>query len=212
MSRHRLKVLQNEIEWPGHLRELERVDQQARVTDFSPAAAAHETAELLAERPTAPLRLLLERPERSEIAVRRDDALHGVAPQSANQFVLEIGLADVEAERLHAFACDLCAEGAALEPAAELAFLAGVAEPRERQTEPTRPVEVERAADRLRAADRHDGDAFGGEVAAAARGQRLERDAVADPFDEDDGARVGVDLESVFGGGHSSHLHKRLEQ
>ena len=31
-------------------------------------------------------------------------------------------------------------------------------------------------------------------------GERLERDAVADPLDEDDGARVGVEGECVSGG------------
>ena len=84
------------------------------------------------------------------------------------------------------------AEPGALEPAAELSLLAGVAQARERQAEAARSVAVEVTADRLRTADRHDGDALAREVAAVTLGERLERDAVADALDEDDGARVGV--------------------
>jgi hypothetical protein len=46
--------------------------------------------------------------------------------------------------------------------------------------------------DGLSATDRHDGDALGVEIPAAALGQRFERLPVADPFDEDDGTQVGA--------------------
>jgi hypothetical protein len=77
-----------------------------------------------------------------------------------------------------------------LEAAPEALLLPGVAEPCERQAQAGRTVEVERAADRLRASDRHHGHAFGREVATAPFGQRLDRAPVAETFDEDDGAHV----------------------
>ena len=48
---------------------------------------------------------------------------------------------------------------------------------------------------RLRAADRNDGDALAFEVPTPARRERLERDLVAQPFDEHDRTRVACTLE-----------------
>ena len=52
-------------------------------------------------RPVAPLRLLLEGPERAEVAVRLDDLLDGFRAERADQLVLEVGVADEEAEPFH---------------------------------------------------------------------------------------------------------------
>lgn len=56
MSKHQVKR-------PGHLGEIERLDEQARVSDLPPAAAAHPAPELLLPGPSSPRRLLLERAE-----------------------------------------------------------------------------------------------------------------------------------------------------
>jgi hypothetical protein len=58
------------IKRPGHLRQVERIDEQLGVSDLAASAAAHETPELILSGPSSPLRLLLERPEASEVALR----------------------------------------------------------------------------------------------------------------------------------------------
>ena len=59
---------------------------------------------------------------------------------------------------------------------------------READVEPLRAEVIQEAADRLRAADRHDDNALRVEVAAAAFRERLDRALVAAPLDEDDRA------------------------
>jgi hypothetical protein len=82
------------------------------------------------------------------------------------------------------------AETGPLEPAPELALLGGVTETRQPDVAPLRAVEAQEPSDRLRASDRHNGDALGDEVPATALGERLNGYLVADPFHEHDSARV----------------------
>ena len=171
--------------------EVERLDEQPRVADLAAAAAAEEAPELLLDRPAAPLGLLLQRAERAQVSLGRDNLLDGVRAERADQLVLEIGVADEEAERFEVLARQRRAEARVLETAAELPLLAGVAETAEPEPEPARSVELDEAADRLRAADRQDDDPFRLEIASPALGQRLEREAVTQPLDEDDGVCIG---------------------
>jgi hypothetical protein len=112
------------------------------------------------------------------------------ATERADQLVLQICVADVEAELSHLGACRRGAQSGAqpgtLETAAEVALLAGVAEAREPDVAALRPELEQDASNRLRTADRHDRDAFGFEVPAAPLRERFQRDAVADPLDEHD--------------------------
>jgi SpoVK/Ycf46/Vps4 family AAA+-type ATPase/predicted metal-dependent enzyme (double-stranded beta helix superfamily) len=179
---------QDAVERAGHLIGLERLDEVTRVADLAPAAAAHEAAELLVERAPVPGDLPLERPERTEVAVLGDELLDAGGAEGADELVLEVGLADVEAERLHPGAGQLRAAAGALEGTLEVALLARVHETRE----PDAVEAAQEASDRLRASDRHDRHAFGREVAAAPLGERLDRDPVADALDEDDGTRLHV--------------------
>src|SRR5262249_1359330 len=128
-------VPKNAVERSRHAHGVERLDEVARVARLAAAAAAHEPAQLLVHRPAPPLGLLLQRAEGAEIPFRLDDALDRVDPECADQLVLEVGLADVEAERLHVRARQRRAEAGALEAAAEVALLAGVAESGEREIE-----------------------------------------------------------------------------
>ena len=68
-------------------------------------------------------------------------------------------------------------------------LLPGVVEAGQPQVEPRWAEPAQVPADRVRPADRNDGDALGGEVAAAARRERLERAPVARALDEDDRTR-----------------------
>jgi hypothetical protein len=138
------------------------------------------------DRPSLPRSLLLQRAERPEVAVSVDDLLDDSCAECADQLVLEIRVAHVEAQALHVGACEVGTEAGALESPPELALLSGVTESRQRDVEAARAEPGEEAADRLRTADRHDADALGGEIAAVALGERLERDTVADSFDEHD--------------------------
>ena len=120
---------------------------------------------------------------------RAEDPLDCRRSERADQLVLEIGIAHVEAEPLHPRPRQMRAEASPLERAAEVALLGGVAQAGQPRFIVPLPDRVEDVADRLRAADRDDRDAFGHEVSPAASGERLERDLVADAFDEDDPRR-----------------------
>jgi MFS transporter, DHA2 family, multidrug resistance protein len=190
-------VGEHALQRPGHPREIDGLDEKARVPDLSPAAAAHEAPKLLCRGPFSPRGLFLERAERPKIALCLDDPDDLLGAECANQLVLEIGDAHVEAERLHVRAREAGAEPGSLETATELRFLADVTEAREREAESSRAEPLEEAPDRLRASDRHHGDALGLEVPAAARGERLDRDLVADPLDEHDGAHGTIIFRTV---------------
>ena len=114
-----------------------------------------------------------------------DNGQDHVGAQRADELVLEVCIAHVEAERFHAFAVELGAEAGPLERAPKVALLRGVAEPREPDVEPAWAEAVECAPNRLCAADRHDGDAFHFEVAAPPLRERLDGDLIACALDED---------------------------
>src|SRR5207248_11405307 len=94
-------VSEHEVERPRHLGELQRLDEQTRVADLPPAAAAHEAAKLLFLSPASPRGLLLERAKGPEIALSVDDPFHGGGAERANQLVLQVVDAHVEAQPLH---------------------------------------------------------------------------------------------------------------
>ena len=64
------------IKRPGHLVEFERIDEQLGVSDLPATAAAHETPKLLLGGSSSPLRLLLERPEASKVALCVNHLFH----------------------------------------------------------------------------------------------------------------------------------------
>ena len=176
-----------QVERPRHLREIERLDEQARVADLPAAPAAHPAPQLLLDGPASPLGLLLESPERAKVSLRCGDLFDRGGTESANQLVLQICDAHVEAEPFHVRAGEVRAEACPLEAAPEVMLLCGVAQAGQSDVESVRAEEIQKAADGLRAPDRHDRDAFGVEIPAAAFSQRFERALVADPLDEDHG-------------------------
>src|SRR5215471_17951569 len=68
-------VGEHEIERPWDSGEVECLDEQARVPDLPAVAAPQEPMELLLDWTSPPVRLLLERSERPELALRVDDLL-----------------------------------------------------------------------------------------------------------------------------------------
>src|SRR5436190_190948 len=95
------EVVEDAVERPGHVAEVERLDEETRVAQLPSAGAAHEPPQLPLDRSRPPRGLPLERPERLEVAFRLEHRLDARRAQCANQLVLEVGLADEEAEALH---------------------------------------------------------------------------------------------------------------
>ena len=179
-------MCKHEVERPWHTAEIERLDEQPAVSDLPAPAAAHEAPKLLLGRPSSPLGLLLEGAERSKVALGVDDTLDGVGTQRADQLVLQVGDAHVEAEPFHLRASEIGAEAGPLERALEVPFLADIAEAGELDAQPFRAELLQEPPNGLRAPDRHDGNTLGIEIPAATLSQRLDRALVADPFDEHD--------------------------
>jgi hypothetical protein len=179
-----------EVKRPGHLGEIECIEEQPRVPDLPAAAAAHEAPKLLLGGPSLPRGLLLEGAERSEVSLRFGDLLHGARAQRADQLVLQVRDAHVETEPFHAGASQVGAEAGPLETALELAFLCGIAETRQPDVQPLRTEQIQEASDGLRTPHRHDGDALSLEIATTALRERFDRDLVATPLDEHDRTQV----------------------
>jgi hypothetical protein len=124
-------VSKHAVERPRHLGEIQRIDEQARVSDLPAAAAAHEAPKLPFGGPSSPRRLLLEGPERPEVSLTVDDLFHVGRTESPDQLVLQIFDADIEAEGFHVGASEIGAEARPLETAPEAALLCCVAETRQ---------------------------------------------------------------------------------
>ena len=182
----------DEVQRPRHARRIQRLDEQPRVPDLPAAAAPHEAPKLLLVRSRSPRRLLLQRAERSKLALGVENLFGRRDAERADELVLQVFDADVEAERLHPGAGELRAEAALLQSAPEVGFLRSVAKTGEPDVEATRAEQVEEASDRLRTADRYDGHAGGVEILTPALGERFERSSVARSFDEDDCTRLGA--------------------
>jgi hypothetical protein len=114
------------VQRPRDLREIQRVDEPGRGLDLAALGGAEEAPKLLLDAPAAPRGLLLEGAERFQVTHGVDDLLDGGGPQCADQLVLQVGDADVEAEPFLIGAREVGAEAGSLEAAPEVALLAGV--------------------------------------------------------------------------------------
>jgi hypothetical protein len=182
-------VGEDALEGPRHAVEIERIHEQACVSDLSAPAASQPTPELLLHGPTLPGSLFLQRPERAKITLSIGDLFDRLDAESTDQLVLQVFDAHVETARFHLGAGQVGAEAAALEAAPEVVFLSYVAETCYPNVEPPWAVAVQEAPDRLRTSDRHNGNALRAEIPTAARGESFERALVTDPFHEQDGTR-----------------------
>ena len=98
------RPLEHELKRPRRGVRLECLDEQARVADLAAAAAAQEAAQLLLDGLVAPGRLLLQRAERAELAVRLGDRFDRLCAERPDQLALEVGLAGEEPELLEILA------------------------------------------------------------------------------------------------------------
>jgi hypothetical protein len=180
------------VERPGHLVEIERIDEQTRVSDLPSAATAHEAPKLLFSCPSFPRSLLLERAEGSKVTLGVDDLFYGGGTESADQLVFEVCDAHVEAQPFHIEASEVGAEARPLEPAPEVAFLSGVTETREADVKPLRAEQIQEPPYGLRTPNGHNRNALGVKIPTAALSERFERAPVADPLNEHDRARAAA--------------------
>lgn len=185
------------IERSRDVSEIERIDEQTRVADLS---IAHPAPELSLDRLSLLSGLLLERAERSKLSLRVGDLLYGGDPEGADQLVLEVFDAHVEAQRLHLDAREVGAEARPLEAAPELALFRGVAEARHPEVEPMRAKERQEASDGMRTANRHNGNTFRIEIPTTTLSEGLDRDLIADPFNEHDRTRLRTCTERAYRG------------
>lgn len=177
-------VSEDAVQRARHPVELKSPNEQRGVPCLPTAPGAHETPELVLDR-SPPLRgLPLEDSERGEFPLRLYHDLYGLRPEGTDQLVLQVGIAHVEAEGLHVCAGDVRTETGPFETSPEVALLRGVAEPGQRDVRSPRTESFKEAAGVLRAADRHDRDAFRLEISPAAPSERFERVLVTDTFDE----------------------------
>jgi hypothetical protein len=172
------------------LLEIKRLDEQTRVSDLPPAAAAHEAPKLLLSGPSLPRRLLLQGTERSKLTLSVDDLLHGGGTESADQLVLQVCDAHIETESFHIDASEVGAEAGPLETAPEVALLCGVTEARHPDVKRLRAEQIQEASYRLRTPNRHNGNALSVKIPTTALSERFEREPVADPFNEHDRTQV----------------------
>src|SRR5438477_6539829 len=142
MSKH-------QVERPRHLGQIERLDEQTRIPDLATAAAAHEAPELLLGGPSLPRRLLLKGAEGSKVSLSFDDLFDGVGAESADQLVLQVGVAHVEAELFHVGPGEAGAETGPLETAPERHLLCSVAETRQPDVKPVRAEPIQEPCNRL---------------------------------------------------------------
>ena len=158
------------VQRPRHLSEIQRIDEQARVSDLPAAPAAQKASKLLLVGPSLPRRLLLEGAEGTKITLGLDDLFHGSGAERADQLLLQVRDANVETESFHVGASEIGAEAGPLETAPEVALLCGVTEAREPDVKPPRAEQLEEGSDGLGAPDRHDGDGLGVKIPSAAFG------------------------------------------
>ena len=113
---------QDAVERPRDPLEVECLHQEHGVALL---AVPHEAVQLFLEWPCAVRGLFLVRPERAQLVLLREHALHSIRPHRARQLVLEVARARVEPGALELLAV------AAAQCAQEVPLLADVVEARE---------------------------------------------------------------------------------
>ena len=84
---------------------VQRENEEACVAQFPACACTQESAKLIDEASVPPWGLLLERAERSEVSLFRQDRFKGVGSDRANEFVFQVAVADEESRSFEFTAC-----------------------------------------------------------------------------------------------------------
>ena len=156
------------------------VDQQRRVSDLVAAASSEEPAQLRCYGPLPQRWLALEEPERGQLALIGDDIEHGIDPKAADEFVLEIGMTDVEPKLGQRTGPDTCPA----QRAGDATGFACITQAQQPVACAIRSVAVEEVDDAGRASHRYDRHPQGCQVMPKAKGQRLDRQPVTLALDK----------------------------
>jgi hypothetical protein len=113
-----------------------------------------------------------------------------VGTESADQLVLEVRDAHVEAQPFHIDASEVRSQARSLETVPELALLCSVTETRQPDVKPLGTEQFQEASYSLRTPDWHNRNALGVKIPTPALSERSQRDPIAHPFDEHDRTRV----------------------
>ena len=135
---------------------------------------------LLVAEALALCRLPLQDPQRPDLTLLFDHLLHCRDAQRPDQLVLEIGIADEEAQPLQ-----VETEAGPRKSAPEPERLSCIAQAGQSEVRTSRAEPIEKAPDVRRPAHRHDGDSLRVKIAPGAGGQRLDGALVTDTLDED---------------------------
>jgi hypothetical protein len=175
------------VEWARHAVEVERIHERCRELNLP---VIEEATELFFGAPCPMRGLLLVRAERSQLPVGGEYFLHHIGAETTNQLVLQIRFAYVEPESFQVGAAEVVTEAGPLKSKPEVALFSCVTETGQPGARSLLSVDPQEAADRLCAADRHNGNVLGREIPSTTRSERLQGDLVADAFDEHDCARL----------------------
>lgn len=174
-------------------RAVERTRHPAEVEGFHERPCERDlpvgekTAELLVERSGSVRRLLLIRPKGTELAVSGENLLDRIGAERANDLVLEIRVAIVEAHPFHLLAAEIETDARASQRPPQEVDFAGVAETCQPDVCAVGAVPLHEPAHRLRPADREDANPFGGEIPTTSERERLQGDSVARSLDQHNG-------------------------
>jgi hypothetical protein len=178
-------VSKHAVERARYLGEIERLEKEPRVTELPAVGAAHEPSQLPFDVLSSPRRLLLEGAKGSEIALSVEESFDGGKTERTYQLVLQVCNANVKAQPFHVDASEVGAEAGQLETAPEDFLLASVTETSQSRVRPAGAESGQELPYRLRTPDRHDRNALAVEIPTTARSEGLQRDLIADSFDED---------------------------
>lgn len=151
--------------------------------------------DLFVKRPTIPSRLFLHRPKRVELSLVVEDRLDTRRVDRPDQLILQIGITN----KKHMST----AEAVVIEGFRKIVAFGVVAEANDFDGQAFGEP-ADESTDRMSAADRHDDDVFGLEIAPEPERQRLDGDLIANSFDEDD----GTGGRSAFEGGSRCSLRR----
>ena len=197
---------QQALQRSWHAVEVERFHEQPRILDLAPTAGAHESPQLLFHGAAELGGLLLQDAERAQVAVGLHDPLHPRCAEGSNQLVFEVEHAHEETERLHPRSVQARPEPGPLETTDEVALLPRVAEAGEFEVEAGGTEQAEELGDRLRASDRNDGDAFGGQIAAPPCREHLGRYPIAVTLDQHNTPQMVGGGKGELAGGHQRRV------
>ena len=189
----RSDVSKEAVERPRHSSQIQRVDEQSRGLDLPAAVGSEKATKLLLGGPCPPCGLPLEGAERLQVALSGEDIFHRGGAEGADQLVLEVCGAHEEPERFQIGASQVRAKAGPLERLLEVTFLCGVTEARQPEVEPPRSEPIQEASDGVRTSDRDNGNALGAKIPATTFGERLDREPVTGPFDQDDRTHGAVE-------------------